>query len=599
MFDPKEFLQTVPNLPGVYRMLSEKGDVLYVGKARDLKKRVSSYFQKTLQSPRIELMVNQIAAMEITITRSESEALLLENNLIKSLAPRYNVLFRDDKSYPYIMLTGHEFPQIRFYRGGFVKPHQYFGPFPNAWAVRETIQHLQKVFLLRSCDDTVFQNRSRPCLLHQIKRCSAPCVRLIDEPTYERDVENAKRFLEGKETEVIGDLTARMLKASEDMRFEEAAALRDQVQTLQRILSKQYVSSGSNRDADVIAAVEVNGLACVNLAMVRGGRHLGDKAFFPSNAEGADLPAVLEAFITQHYAERAAPAIVLVNQSIDIEAIETLLTESAGRAVRVTNNPYGESRTWLETAENNAQLAITLRQSKKAVQETALAALQEVFELPSSAQRVECFDISHTMGEATVASCVVFDEGKMQNGQYRRYNVTGITPGDDYAAMRDVLSRRYKKAASGEGKAPDLVLIDGGRGQLNVAVEVMAELGLTDIPLVGVAKGEERKAGLEQLIFPEEGKSLQLPRDHPALHLIQQIRDEAHRFAIVGHRARRGKARVASVLEQIDDIGAKRRQKLLTRFGGLQGVLAASVDDLASVEGISRKLAEKIYQQLH
>ncbi|MES2354810.1 MAG: excinuclease ABC subunit UvrC [Pseudomonadota bacterium] len=599
MFDSKAFLQTVPNLPGVYRMLGEKGEVLYVGKARDLKKRVSSYFQKTLQSPRIQLMVNQIATMEITITRSESEALLLENNLIKSLAPRYNVLFRDDKSYPYIMLTARDFPQIRFYRGSFVKPHQYFGPFPNAWAVRETIQHLQKVFLLRSCDDTVFENRSRPCLLHQIKRCSAPCVGLIDTDTYRRDVENAKDFLNGKETEVIDQLTGRMLKASEDMRFEEAASLRDQVQTLQRILTKQYVSSGSNRDADVIAVAENSGVVCVNLAMVRGGRHLGDKAFYPSNADGADLSAVIEAFITQHYGERPAPAVIVVNQALDTDSMETLLTESAGRSVKVTSHPQGESRTWLEMAEKNAQLAITLRQSKTAVQEAALLALQEVFDLPPTAQRIECFDISHTMGEATVASCVVFDGGKMQNGQYRRYNITGITPGDDYAAMRNVLSRRYKKVADGENKMPDLVLIDGGRGQLNAAIEIMNELGWPEVPLIGVAKGEERKPGLEQLIFPEEGKSLQLPKDHPALHLIQQIRDEAHRFAITGHRAKRGKARTTSVLEQIDDIGARRRQKLLTRFGGLQGVLSASVDDLASVEGISRKLAEKIYQQLH
>jgi len=599
MFDYKEFLQTVPNLPGVYRMLGEKGDVLYVGKARDLKKRVSSYFQKTLQSPRIELMVKQIATMEITVTRSESEALLLENNLIKTLTPRYNILFRDDKSYPYIMLTGHRFPQIRFYRGSFVKPHQYFGPFPNAWAVRETIQHLQKVFLLRSCDDTVFENRSRPCLLHQIKRCTAPCVGLIDEESYHRDVQNAQRFLEGKETEVIDELTKRMLDASDDMQFEQAAALRDQIQTLQRILSKQYVSSSSNRDVDIAAVVQSGGVVCVNLAMVRGGRHLGDKAFFPANAEGADLPAVLEAFTTQHYGDRPVPAVIVVNQAIDTEVIEALLTESAGRSVRVTSNPQGESRAWLETAEKNAQLAITLRQSKKAVQEAALQSMQEALDLPPNTQRIECFDISHTMGEATVASCVVFDDGKMQNGQYRRYNITGITPGDDYAAMRNVLSRRYKKVAGGEGKMPDLVLIDGGRGQLNIAMEIMAELGLSNVPLIGVAKGEERKPGLEQLIFPEEGKSLQLPKDHPALHLIQQIRDEAHRFAISGHRARRAKARTTSILEQIDDIGAKRRQKLLTRFGGLQGVLAASVDDLASVEGISRALAEKIYQQLH
>ena len=599
MFDARTFLQTLPNLPGVYRMLSEQGDVLYVGKARDLKKRVSSYFQKTLQSPRIQLMVDKIATMEITVTGSESEALLLENNLIKTLNPRYNILFRDDKSYPYIMLTGRPFPQIRFYRGSFVKPHQYFGPFPNAWAVRETIQHLQKVFRLRSCDDTVFENRSRPCLLHQIQRCSAPCVGFIAPEDYARDVENAKRFLQGKENEVIGDLTAEMLKASEEMRFEVAAARRDQIKTLQRILSKQFVSSGSSRDADVIAVAESAGLVCVVLAMVRGGRHLGDKSFFPSNAEGFDAATVLEAFITQHYGESSPPAVLIVNHSVDAPALEMLLSENAGRGVRIVTRPQSEARTWLDMAEKNARLAIAQRQSKKAVQEAALAALQEIFDLPPAAQRIECFDISHTMGEATVASCVVFDEGKMQNGQYRRYNITGITPGDDYAAMRDALGRRYKKVADGEGEMPDLVLIDGGRGQLNAAKEIMADLGLSQVPLIGVAKGEERKPGLEQLIFPEEGKSLQLPGDHPALHLIQQIRDEAHRFAITGHRARRAKSRTTSRLEEIDDVGARRRQKLLTRFGGMQGVLAASVEDLAGVEGISRKLAEKIYQQLH
>ncbi|MBA2689761.1 MAG: excinuclease ABC subunit UvrC [Burkholderiales bacterium] len=599
MFDSKKFVSMLPNLPGVYRMLGEHGEVLYVGKARDLKKRVSSYFQKAPASPRTVVMVGQIAAIETTVTRSESEALLLENNLIKTLSPRYNILFRDDKSYPYIMLSGSEYGQIRFYRGSFTKPHQYFGPFPTAWAVRETIQHLQKVFHLRSCDDTVFKNRSRPCLLHQIKRCSGPCVKLIEPETYARDMENAKRFLEGRESEVIGDLTQRMLEASAEMRFEAAAALRDQIKTLQHILAKQFVSSGSNRDADIIAVEKIGATVCVNLAMVRGGRHLGDKAFFPSNAEGAELPAVLEAFITQHYGDCPAPAVVVVNQPIDMDAVQALLSESIGRGVRVTARPQAEGRTWLDMAEKNARLAISLRQSKKAAQEAALTALQEVFDLPPTAQRIECFDVSHTMGEATVASCVVFDDGKMQNSQYRRYNVSGITPGDDYAAMRDVLFRRYRKIAGGEGKIPDLVLIDGGRGQLNAAVAILGDLGLAEVPLVGVAKGEERKPGLEELIIAAEGRSLHLPKDHPALHLVQQIRDEAHRFAISGHRARRGKARTASVLEQMDSIGARRRQKLLTRFGGLQGVLSASVDDLANVEGISRKLAEKIYQQLH
>ncbi len=599
-FDSKTFLAGLPNLPGVYRMLNAASEVLYVGKARDLKKRVTSYFQKSDLGPRILLMVQQIANIETTVTRSESEALLLESNLIKSLAPRYNILFRDDKSYPYIMFTGHHFPQIRFYRGVFDQRNQYFGPFPSAWAVRETIQILQKVFRLRSCEDSVFSNRSRPCLLFQIKRCSAPCVNAINADDYGRDIENAKLFLHGKETEVIESLSNQMNAVAEVLEFEAAAVFRDQISTLNRVLTKQFVANdNAGRDADVIACHAERGQACVTLAMIRAGRHLGDRTFFPQNAVDADEIAVLEAFINQHYAERMVPPLIVVNQELDSESVSILLAEQCNHPVQIQTRPTGERRNWLMMASSNAKLALSQKLANEAAQETRLAALQTALDLSINLQRIECFDISHTMGEATVASCVVFDHGKMQSSDYRRFNITGITPGDDYAAMRDVLQRRYRKIVEGEGVMPDLILIDGGKGQISSAQEVFNELGITDINFVGVAKGEERKAGLEQLIFPDGRPPLALGHDSPALHLIQQIRDEAHRFAITGHRSRRAKARVQSRLEDIGGIGSKRRQKLLAQFGGIKGVVSASIDDLALVEGISRLLAEKIYRELH
>ena len=598
-FDHKSFLATLPNLPGVYRMSNASAEVLYVGKARDLKKRVSSYFQKSDHGPRIQVMVRQIALIETTVTRSEAEALLLESNLIKSLSPRYNILFRDDKSYPYILFTGHAFPQIRFYRGVFDQRNQYFGPFPNAWAVRETIQILQKVFRLRSCEDSVFSNRSRPCLLHQIKRCSAPCVGVINSDDYQRDIENAILFLQGKENEIIDNLSARMSAAADGLEFEAAAVFRDQISTLQRVLTKQFVANdNSARDADIIACHAEAGQVCVNLAMIRAGRHLGDKTFFPQNANDADNAAVLEAFIGQHYAERMVPPLIIVNQDLDSENLSALLAEQCNHAVQILTRPTGERRNWLTMAVSNAKLALAQKLANEAAQETRIAALQAALDLPTL-QRIECFDISHTMGEATVASCVVFDHGKMQSSEYRRFNITGITPGDDYAAMRDVLQRRYRKIAEGQGALPDLILIDGGKGQISTAREVFNELGVTDVNMVGVAKGEERKAGLEQLVFPDGRAPLALGHDHPALHLIQQIRDEAHRFAITGHRGRRAKARVQSRLEDIAGIGAKRRQKLLAQFGGIKGVTSASIDDLALIEGISQSLAEKIYRELH
>lgn len=600
-FDPKELCSTLPSQPGVYRMLNSAGQVIYVGKAIDLRKRVSSYFQKNGLAPRTRLMVSQVAGIETTVTRSEAEALLLENNLIKSLAPRYNILFRDDKSYPYVILSGHRFPRLGFYRGPLDKKHHYFGPFPNAGMVRESIQLLQKVFRLRTCEDTVFSNRARPCLLYQIRRCSGPCVDLISEAAYGEDARNAELFLDGRQTEVLKGITTRMKEAADAQEYEQAALFRDQIQSLRKISEKQFVDSGKALDADVVACVAENnggGRICVNLTMIRGGRHLGDKSFFPQNAEGYDAPEVVEAFLAQHYLNRSTPRLIIVGEKIRRETLQALLVEQSGGRVVINTNPIGNKRVWLNMATENARLALEQMLSRQASQEERLHALQQALDI-SGLNRIECFDISHTLGEATVASCVVYENFSMRNSEYRRYNIQGIVPGDDYAAMRNVLCRRYQKIAEGEGLLPDLILIDGGRGQVNTAKEVLIELGLNDANVLGVAKGEERKPGLEQLIFPGVEKPLQLGKDHPGLHLIQQIRDEAHRFAIYGHRAKLGKARTRSSLEEIGGIGTKRRQSLLARFGGLKGVQKASIEELQQVDGISQALAEKIYRELH
>ncbi|HEV8259665.1 MAG TPA: excinuclease ABC subunit UvrC [Burkholderiales bacterium] len=599
-FDPGEMVASLPHLPGVYRMLNVAGEVLYVGKARDLKKRVASYFQKTGSlAPRIQLMMTQVGGLESTVTRSEAEALLLENNLIKSLSPRYNILYKDDKSYPYIVLTGHRFPRLGFHRGSLDQAHRYFGPFPNAGAVRESIQLMQKVFRLRTCEDTVFANRSRPCLLYQIKRCTGPCVGLISQADYAEDVKSAELFLQGREDEAVDRLEERMHRAAAERVYEQAAAYRDQIRSLSKVRETQFVTSSRGVDADIIALVATGGLICVNLVMVRGGIHRGDKSFFPQNAQDQDEQIALDAFLTQHYVNREVPPAIIVNRPVEAAALEDLLSQQAGTRVQINANPTGERRIWLRMAEKNAELAIAQRLVAHATQETRLTALQQALGLADNVRRIECFDISHTMGEATVASCVVYDNSAMQPGEYRRYNINGVEPGDDYGAMRQVLDRRYRKIVEGEGKLPDLILIDGGKGQVSTAFEVLGELGLSDLPMIGVAKGEMRKAGLEQLFFPDRNEPLRLASDHPGLHLIQQIRDEAHRFAISGHRNRRAKARNRSTLEDIGGIGAKRRQRLLSRFGGLKGVASASVEELAQVEGISTELAEKIYQQLH
>lgn len=599
MFDPKPILKNLPNLPGVYRMINASDEVIYVGKAKDLKKRVSSYFNKNLPSPRTRMMVSNIARIETTVTRSEAEALLLENNLIKDLMPRYNVLFRDDKSYPYITLTSDAYARLAFHRGAQRKGHQYFGPFPNSVAVRESIQLLQKVFKLRTCENTVFANRSRPCLQHQIERCTAPCVGFISEDDYRNDVHQAAMFLQGKTTEVMDSIAEQMNTAAANQDYEVAAVFRDRIQALRQVQAKQFVSDFNVSDADVIACAELQGQHCINLVMIRGGRHLGDRSYMPKNSEGETLETSMEAFLMQHYVAQNTPPLIVAGVKIETELIEEALSEQAGRKVKININPIGDKRVWLKMAQTNAELALSQRAATSANQTAKLIALREALNLPESTERMECFDISHTMGEATVASCVVFDRGDMQNSEYRRYNITGITPGDDYAAMRDVLTRRYKKVAAGEGKRPDLVFIDGGKGQLGVAIEVMAEVGLDDILLVGIAKGEDRKPGLETMIFSDTGEMINLAKDNKGLHLLQQIRDEAHRFAITGHRAKRAKARLHSSLEDIEGIGAKRRKALLTRFGGLEGVKNASIDELANVDGISQSLAEKIYGELH
>lgn len=608
----RELLRVVrklPNLPGVYRYFDENDRILYVGKARDLKKRVTSYFQKTLQSPRIQMMVERIARLETTVTRSEAEALILENNLIKSLQPRYNILFRDDKSYPYLKITGQDYPRIVYYRGAIDKKNQYFGPFPNAWAVRESIEILQRVFRLRTCEDSVFSNRTRPCLLHQIKRCSAPCVKLISETDYQRDVENAARFLRGEQTDVLQELESSMLAYSEKLEFEEAALVRNQIAALSQILHQQSMEAGRDTDVDIIAAVVEGGRACVNLAMVRGGRHLGDRASFPSNMQEALKDEeekievqVLKAFLAQHYIDKPIPRTLILNIELDEPALMKALMDQCGHAIHLVFQPQGLRRQWLEMAQKGAEMALERILHQESAQLQRVQTLIEQIGLDAAdpdALRIEAFDISHTQGESTQASCVVFQHHAMQNGEYRRYNISNIVPGDDYAAMRQVLTRRYEKFVGSETKMPDLVLVDGGKGQVEAAKQVFAELGHDISLIVGVAKGEGRKAGLETLIFADGRPAKELGKDSAALMLVAQIRDEAHRFAITGMRTRRDKKRQTSRLEEIEGVGAKRRQRLLARFGSMRGVADASVEDLMSVEGISRKLAQQIYNQLH
>ncbi|WOB06371.1 excinuclease ABC subunit UvrC [Piscinibacter gummiphilus] len=612
----------LPGLPGVYRYYDASDAVLYVGKARDLKKRVSSYFQKNHGGTRIGHMVSKIVRMETTVVRSEAEALLLENNLIKSLDPRYNILFRDDKSYPYLKIVSHKFPRMAYYRGSVDRKHRYFGPYPSAWAVKESIQLLQKVFRLRTCEDTVFNNRTRPCLLYQIKRCSGPCVNYIGAEDYARDVSNAERFLLGEQQEVMDALQAQMMAHSDALAFEKAAEIRDQIGALSKVLHQQSVednTGATTKDADILAVKVQGGRACVNLAMVRGGRHLGDRPYFPTHVDDAtemDIEdgetrsppevQVLEAFIAQHYLESSVPPLLVLSHAVDKALIEALSVHS-GIKVTAQHQPREQRRAWLDMCIQGAEIKLARLLSEEGSQQARTRALVEALDLaPDNLDsfRIECFDISHTAGESTQASCVVFEGHKMQSSQYRRYNIEGITGGDDYAAMRQVLTRRYSKLAAaaqtGEGRLPDLVLVDGGRGQVSMAREVFEELGLDLSLIVGVEKGEGRKVGLEELVFADGRDKVYLGADSAALMLVAQIRDEAHRFAITGMRAKRASVRTGgSVLEEIPGVGPKKRAKLLQRFGGARGVGHASVEDLASVDGISKELAEEIYRALH
>ncbi|HTP75030.1 MAG TPA: excinuclease ABC subunit UvrC [Burkholderiaceae bacterium] len=616
----------LPSLPGVYRFFDATDNVLYVGKARNLKKRVSSYFHKDHDGTRIGVMVGRIARLQTTVVRSEAEALLLENNLIKALAPRFNILFRDDKSYPYLKLVSHPCPRLAYYRGSVDRKHKYFGPYPGAWAVKETILLLQKVFRLRTCEDTVFAHRSRPCLLYQIQRCSAPCVGTIDEARYARDVADAEAFLLGQTDEVMRSLQQRMMAMSDALHFEQAAAVRDQIHALSRVLHQQSVEQSSlsarDRDVDILAVKLQGGRACVNLAMVRGGRHLGDRAYFPSHgADGGfaaedddDAPRsgeqeVLEAFVAQHYLATSPPPSLVTSHALDARFVEAL-SEQCGVKIAAQHQPREQRRIWLEMAVKGAEIALARLLAEEGSQRERTRALVEALDLAVEdidTFRIECFDVSHTAGEATQASCVVYQNHAMRSADYRRFNVEGVTPGDDYAAMRQVLTRRYAKLAEHAGgddgahaRMPGLVLVDGGRGQVAVAREVFEELGLDLSLIVGVEKGEGRKVGLEELVFADGRPKLQLPHDSAALMLVAQIRDEAHRFAITGMRARRAKVRTGgSRLEDIAGVGPKKRARLLQRFGGVRGVTAASVDDLAAVDGISRELAEEIYRVLH
>ncbi len=619
-------VRQLPHLPGVYRFFDKQSRLLYVGKARDLVRRVSSYFLKTITSPRIALMVSRIDRFETTVTRSEMEALLLESNLIKTQHPRYNIIFRDDKTYPYLKITADDIPRMAYYRGAVDKKHQYFGPFPNAYAVRTTIQTLQKVFRLRTCEDSVYKNRTRSCLLYQIGRCSGPCVGAIAPETYAADVADAVRFLKGEHGAVLDGLEQKMTDHAERLEFEEAALVRNRIAALSKVLEHQTMESGSQVDVDIIAVVVKAGQACVNLAMVRGGRHLGDRAVFPGNMDlafdageqetgvaevlsdgsgGQDEAhevTVLKAFLAQHYTGVAVPSVIVCNVLFDDPALIEMLSAEAGHRVHFVFQPQGQRRIWLSMAEKNAVIALSSRLEH---QDTQQARLKELVTLMKpdiediGSLRIEAFDVSHTQGEATQASCVVFHHGEMQHGEYRRYNITDVTPGDDYGAMKQVLTRRYGKLVGQEELMPDIVLVDGGAGQVSMAVDVFSELGHDLGRIVGVAKGEGRRVGLETLVYADGREPQELGSNSGALMLVAQIRDEAHRFAITGMRSKRDRKRRTSRLEELPGVGPKRRQRLLARFGSVRGIADASVEDLATVEGISMGLAQQIYQQLH
>ena len=595
----KDLAKTFPTLPGVYRMINSKGDVIYVGKAKNLKNRVRSYFVKNQSSPRTKLMVGNINSIEFTVTNTEAEALILENNLIKKFMPRYNVIFRDDKSYPYLAITDDKFPRIRFHRGAQKKNTLYFGPFPNATAVRESIKLLQKVFMLRTCENTIFKNRSRPCLEHQIKRCTAPCVNLISQSDYMHDTKQAVLFLNGKGNEVIKNLTTKMNEHSDSFNFERAAVYRDRIQSLRQVRLQQSVSDFSEKDADIIASYHAYGKVCVNVVMIRGGRHLGDKSYFPKFQQEQDDVNVIEVFIVQFYDQIKPPPSIVIDKKINKSLIQDFFVIKNYSKIKIISKLVGDKKNWHLMAQKNAKLALIQENDKHSAQEEKLFKLRELLKLPDYVKRIECFDISHTMGAQTVASCVVYDNFNMQPKEYRKFNIKHDNPGDDYGAMREVIDRRLKRIISEESKKPDLVLIDGGLGQVNVAKKIMVELDVPNIFLVGVSKGPSRKVGQEKLILSDGNIVQETDPTHIGFHLLQKIRDEAHRFAITGHRAKRAKAGLVSSLENIEGIGAKKRKNLLVYFGGLDGVKNAPTEELVLVEGINNQLAEKIYDFFH
>ncbi|EEF79200.1 excinuclease ABC subunit UvrC [Methylophaga thiooxydans] len=598
-FDSAAFLKNLTGRPGVYRMLDHTGTVIYVGKAKNLKKRVSSYFRKTGLTAKTQVMVAQIAAIETTVTHTENEALILENNLIKELMPRYNILLRDDKSYPYLFISGDTFPRLSVHRGAKRKVGKYFGPYPSAGAVRESLNLLQKLFPVRQCEDSYYYNRSRPCLQYQIKRCTAPCVGLVSEEDYKKDVEHTILFLEGKNQQVMDDLSADMEAASQRLDFEQAAAIRDKVIALRRVQERQYVSSEQG-EFDVLAAIVKDGMAVVEVCFIRGGRNLGSKSYFPKGSADSSPEELLAAFIPQYYLGKNVPSeILLSHQADDISLLQDVLQTESGHKVSLRQPKRGQGVRWMQMAKTNADISLAQRLSSRSNLLQRFEVLQDALELDELPKRIECFDISHTRGERTVASCVVFGLEGAIKADYRKFNIEGITGGDDYAAMNQALSRRFTRLQKGEGKRPDLLLIDGGKGQIKEAQEVLAELNLSDLPILGIAKGPERKPGEESLFLVGRAGEVTLSADSPALHLLQQVRDEAHRFAITGHRQRRAKARKTSTLEHIEGLGPKRRQKLLQQFGGLQEVQRAGVEDLSKVEGISKSLAQKIYDVFH
>ncbi len=597
-FDHKTFLATLTSRPGVYRMLDGKGAVLYVGKAGNLRRRVSSYFSRALNR-RLQVMVSKISAIEVTVTHTEAEALILENTLIKSLKPHYNVLLRDDKSYPYIHLSDGQFPRLEFHRGARSGGGRYFGPYPSAGAVRETLRLMQKLFPVRQCEDSFYRSRSRPCLQYQIKRCTAPCVGLIDEKRYGEDVKDASGFLEGRAEQVLEALADRMEDASEALAFEQAARYRDQIANLRRIQERQYVS-GERGDLDIVAIAAQGSVYCIQLFFIRGGRNLGNKIFYPKVPDQGQEREALGAFLSQYYLGKQPPREILVNvEPTERTLLQEVLSNESGGTVLIRSAVRRERARWLKMAAQNAQLAADARSASHSDIRARTQALQDALGLAETPARMECFDISHTSGESTVASCVVFSQEGPLKSDYRRYNIEGINPGDDYHAMDQALKRRYTRIQSEEGKLPDILFIDGGKGQLSAAKRVLDELAVSGVTLIGVAKGSDRKPGLEQLFLSANREAIILPANSPALHLIQQIRDEAHRFAVTGHRQRRDRGRRTSTLESIPGIGPKRRQRLLKQFGGLQGVMRAGIEDLSRVEGINRLLAEQIYHAFH